>query len=87
MKLEDNKKDLVKNAKKLIDLSHKTLIFLDTLMPLLSHDKYEVEYEYTDTHNGIKTKANILRGWPAVIFAQAIDYSHYKDSQKFKGDL
>jgi hypothetical protein len=29
-------------------------------------------------HNGIKTKTNILRGWPAVIFAQAIDYSHYQ---------
>lgn len=84
--LENNKKDLTNNAKKLIDLSHKTLIFLDSprpelfsaLMPLLSHDKYEVEYEYADTHNGIKTKTNILRGWPAVIFAQALDYSHYK---------
>ena len=65
----------------------KTLVFLDSprpelfsaLMPLLSHDKYEVEYEYADkTHNGIKTKSNVLRGWPAVIFAQAIDYSHYQ---------
>jgi hypothetical protein len=83
--LEEKKNQLFKNAKKLIDLSHKILVFLDTprpelfnaLMPLLSHDKYEVEYEYVDTHNGIKTKTNILRGWPAVIFAQAIDYSHY----------
>ncbi len=47
-------------------------------MPLLSHDKYEVEYEFVDTHDGIKTKSNVLRGWPAVIFAQAIDYSHYQ---------
>ena len=47
-------------------------------MPLLSHDRYEVEYEFVDTHNGIKTKGNILTGWPAVIFAQAIDYSHYQ---------
>src|SRR5829696_8471163 len=47
-------------------------------MPLLSHDKYEVEYQFVDTHNGIKTKSNILKGWPAVIFAQAIDYSHYQ---------
>ena len=47
-------------------------------MPLLSHDEYETEYEYVDTHNGIVTKSNVLRGWPAVIFAQAIDYSHYK---------
>jgi len=83
--LEKQKKDLLQNAKKLIDLSHKILVFLDTprpelfsaLMPLLSLEKYEVDYEYVDTHNGIKTRTNILIGWPAVIFAQAIDYSHY----------
>ena len=80
------RKELIKESKKLIDLSHKILVFLDSpraelfnaLMPLLSHDKYEVEYQFVDTHNGIKTKSNILRGWPAVIFAQAIDYSHYQ---------
>ena len=84
--LERDKRDLLKNAKKLIDLSHKILVFLDTprpelfnaLMPLLSHDKWEVEYEFVDTHNGIKTKSNVLRGWPAVIFAQAVDYSRYE---------
>jgi hypothetical protein len=80
------RKELIKESKKLIDLSHKVLVFLDSprvelfnaLMPLLSHDKYEVEYQFVDTYNGIKTKSNILRGWPAVIFAQAIDYSHYQ---------
>jgi hypothetical protein len=84
--MEEEKKSLHKDAKKLIDLSHKILVFLDSpspglfnaLMPLLSHDRYEVEYEFVDTHNGIKTKGNILTGWPAVIFAQAIDYSHYQ---------
>jgi hypothetical protein len=83
--LENDKEELRKDVKKLIDLSHKVLVFLDSprpelfaaLMPLLSHDRYEVEYEFVDTHNGIKTKTNILKGWPAVIFAQAIDYSHY----------
>jgi hypothetical protein len=84
--LEEDKKELKKRAKKLIDLSHRTLVFLDSprpelfsaLMPLLSHDRYEVEYEFVDTTNGIRTKTNILRGWPAVIFAQALDYSHYQ---------
>ena len=84
--LEEDKKELKKQAKKLIDLSHKVLVFLDSprpelfnaIMPLLSHDRFEVEYEFVDTNNGIKTKSNILRGWPAVIFAQAIDYSHYQ---------
>ena len=84
--LEEDKKELKKQAKKLIDLSHKVLVFLDSprpelfnaIMPLLSHDRYEVEYEFVDTNNGIRTRSNILRGWPAVIFAQAIDYSHYQ---------
>jgi len=82
--LNEEKKNLLKDAKKLIDLSNKVIIFLDTppehllagLLPLLSHDKYEIEYEYVDTHNGIKTKNNVLRGWPAVVCAQALDYSH-----------
>ena len=84
--LEEKKKSLYQDAKKLIDLSHKILVFLDSpspglfnaMIPLLSHDRYEVEYEFVDTHNSIKTKGNILRGCPAVIFAQAIDYSHYQ---------
>lgn len=81
--LEKDKEEIRMNVRKLIDLSHKVLVFLDSprpelfaaLMPLLSHDRYEVEYEFT--HNGIKTRTNIMKGWPAVIFAQAIDYSHY----------
>jgi hypothetical protein len=84
--LQDEKKGLFKNTKKVIDLSHKILIFLDTppmglfnaIMPLLSHDKFEVEYEYTDTHDGIKTRSNIIRGWPSVIFAAAVDYSRHE---------
>ena len=73
--LEQEKKDISKTVRKLIDLSHKTLV-----MSLLSHDRYEVEYQFTDKDmsTGIKTRTNILRGWPVVIFAQAIDYSSYK---------
>ena len=82
--LEKQKKELYKNSKKLIELSGKTLIFLDSpparlleaLMPLLSHDRTEVEYEFVDTHNGIKTRGNILRGFPAVIFTAAKDYTN-----------
>jgi hypothetical protein len=91
--LEDEKKDLLKDAKKLIDLSHKILIFLDTpgfrlfdaLMSLLSHDSYEVEYEFADaTNTGIKTKSNVLRGWPVMIFAQALDFTHYQRYPEIK---
>jgi hypothetical protein len=85
--LEQQKKDLLQDARKLIDLSHKILVFLDTprpelfnaLMPLLSHDRYEVEYEFADsTNTGIRTRNNVLRGWPAVISAQAIEWSRYQ---------
>jgi len=85
--VEEEKDDLNKNAMKLIDLSHRILLYLDTprsglinsLMSMLAHDSYETEYEYADnTSNGIKTKSNVLRGWPAVFYAQALDTSHYK---------
>lgn len=83
--LKQEKRDIQKDTKKLIKLGHKILVFMDTpsaslfaaIMTLLSHDKYEVEYEYADSHNGIKTKSNVLQGWPVVIFAQAIDYSDH----------
>jgi len=90
--LKEQKVELLKDSKKLIDLSNKIIIFLDTppehllssLLPLLSHDEYEVEYEYVDTNNGIKTKSNVLRGWPAVIIAQALDYSHSPRFQEYQ---
>jgi hypothetical protein len=82
----NNEMDEIKhNVKKVIDLRHKIMIFLDTppenilkaIMPLLSHDKDESEYHYVETNDnsGIKTKTNILRGWPTIIYCQAIDTS------------
>ena len=81
--LEDQKKELCKRSKKLIELGGMTLIFMDSLnvrllealIPLLSHDRNEVEYEYVDTNNGIKTQGNVLRGFPAVILTAAKDYT------------
>lgn len=89
--IEEKKREISKllsRAKKLIDLSHKILVFLDapphslltTMLPLLSHDKWEIEYEFVDTSNGIKTKSNVLRGWPVVIIAQAPDFSKHPRS-------
>ena len=46
------------------------------MIPLLSHDRAEVEYEFVDTFNGIKTHGNVLRGFPAVIFTAARDYTN-----------
>lgn len=82
------KNEIENNAVKVIELGKKILVFLDTpdilifqaLMPLLSHDEYESEYEFADTsdRNGIRTKTNVLVGWPSVIFAQALDFSNNK---------
>jgi hypothetical protein len=82
--LERQKKELYRSSKKLIELSGKILIFLDSpsarllkaLMPLLSHDRIEVEYEFVDTYNGIRTRGNVLRGFPAIIFTAAKDYTN-----------
>jgi hypothetical protein len=84
--LQQEIKDLPKQSRKLIDLTGLTIVFLDTppvelfaaIMSLLSHDRNEAEYDFTDSNNGIKTKTNVLRGFPAIIFTAAIDYSHYK---------
>lgn len=85
--IEEDMKETKKKLMKLIDISHKILIYLDSprsglisnIMSMLSHDKYEIEYEYADsTQNGIRTRVNVLRGWPAWFYLQAIDTSHYK---------
>lgn len=84
--LQQEIKDLPKQSRKLIDLTGLTIVFLDTppvelfaaIMSLLSHDRNEAEYNFTDSNNGIKTKTNVLRGFPAIIFTAAIDYSYFK---------
>src|SRR5215469_3447939 len=82
--LEREKKSLYAKAVKLIDLDGKVLVFLDTpdynlltnIAPILSHDRYEQIYKYVESNSGpIKTKDNVIRGFPTVIFTQAIDRS------------
>jgi hypothetical protein len=51
---------------------------LEAIMSLLSHDRHEVEYQFVDSFNGIRTKTNVLRGSPAIIFTAVIDYSKYQ---------
>lgn len=72
-------KQLLEESKNLVILSGKTLLFLeppntqlwDLLKPILSHDKYEIEYKTTQTDGSLKVKETIIRGWPAVIFCSA----------------
>jgi len=59
----------------IIDLQNKILIFLDEpqfetlnmLKPLLSHDKFEIDYRYVHKDT-MKTVVSTLRGWPACVF-------------------
>ena len=83
--LQQEMKDLPKQTRKLIDLTGLTIVLgyspvelFAAIMSLLSHDRNEAEYNFTDTNNGIKTKTNVLRGFPAIIFTAAVDYSHNK---------
>lgn len=63
------------NAMKLIDLSHKILVYLDTprasllsaLMPLLSQDKYDVEYEFADTSIAVSITLSISGNYPHLM--------------------
>lgn len=77
--LESKERELKKNAKNLVDLSNKILLFLDNpnpstyemLKPLLSHDKYELLYKTTTGDGTLKVKETIIRGWPATIICSA----------------
>ena len=61
-----------------VDLESKILVFLEAppietymkLRPILSHDKREIAYKFTDkTGKGkLQTRTVIVRGWPATIF-------------------
>jgi hypothetical protein len=77
--------ELKENAKSLIDLSGKTLVFLEPpqrelwniTKPMLSHDSWEIEFPYVDKSDvdGIHVKHIVVRGWPACIFCSAKDES------------
>jgi hypothetical protein len=68
----------VMNATHVINLTKKILIFLeapsretfDMLRPILSHDKYEIEYRFVEKSpkGRLSTLRVIIRGWPATVF-------------------
>jgi hypothetical protein len=87
--LEKKKNDLLKQTQKLIDFTNKILIIEDTpkmsllenLAPLLGQNSQEKEYVFTDrksSQSSLEAKGNVLRGCPAFISAQAVDYSKYE---------
>ena len=76
------------NAKTLIDLSGKILVFLeppkrdlwDLLKPILSHDQKEIEFPFVNKtdRDGHQTKDVVVRGWPSCIFCSAKDESKWE---------
>ena len=73
--------DKAKKGRIIVDLSRKTLIFLDQphnellarLRPLLSHDAKTINVKITDKSQkqGLRTKDVLLKGFPSVIFSTA----------------
>jgi len=68
----------LKNSKYVVDLHNKLLVFLEVpkmktfniLRPILSHDKPEISYKFTDRSGKgqLRTQHVVIRGWPATIF-------------------
>ena len=79
---------LYKDAKTLIDLRGKILVFLeppkkdvwDILKPILSHDSPEIEFPFVNQtdRKGHQTKNVVVRGWPSCIFCSARDESKWE---------
>jgi DNA-binding MarR family transcriptional regulator len=73
-----DRREEMRDSYTLVDLSHKILVFLEspdfetfqTLRPILSHDKEEIQYQFVDkTGKGqLQTRKVVLKGWPATIF-------------------
>jgi hypothetical protein len=71
----------------LVDMSNKILVFLEApdletfrmLLPILSHDKDEIEYRFVDkTTKGMRSQRVVIKGWPATIFLTT-DRSYLED--------
>lgn len=85
--LEEELRQLYDDAKVLINLQGKLLVFLeppeertwDILKPMLSHDSFEIEhpYAYDVPGTGFKVKKVVTRGWPACIFCSAKNESKW----------
>ena len=72
-------KELRLKSKQIINLENKIILMLDRpnpktlemLKPILSHDRFEIDYKITDRTDstGLKTKTVTLRGWPVIMVA------------------
>ena len=68
----------LRDARYIVDLRGKILVFLEPphietynkLRPILSHDKEEISYKFTDkeAQGKLRTAHVVIKGWPATIF-------------------
>ena len=84
---QDELTALLEDSAYVLDLSNKTLIFLEPphpelwnlLKPILSHDSYEMEHPFVEkiASGSMEVKRVITRGFPACIFCSARDESKW----------
>jgi hypothetical protein len=84
---QDELAALLEDSAYVLDMSNKTLIFLEPphpelwnlLKPILSHDSYEMEHPFVNkiASGGMEVKRVITRGWPACIFCSGKDESKW----------
>jgi hypothetical protein len=86
--LKEELSNLLEDSKRLIDLTNKVIVFLDAphpelwdrIKPILSHDKFEVDFPYVDKSNdkaGMSVQNIVVRWYPACIFCSAKDESKW----------
>jgi hypothetical protein len=83
---QDELAALLDGSAYILDMSNKTLLFLEPphpelwalIKPILSHDSWEMEHPFVDkVANGLEVKRVITSGWPACIFCSAKDESKW----------
>ncbi|MGI9012484.1 MAG: hypothetical protein ACR2F1_15040 [Nitrososphaeraceae archaeon] len=87
LNIQEEIQELFEDAKTLIDLRGKILVFLEPpqkevweiLKPILSHDSFEIEFPFVNQtdREGHQTKNVVVRGWPSCIFCSAKDESNW----------
>jgi len=76
---KQEKNNLIKSARKCVDLKNKILLFLDNpnpatyemLKPIMSHDSKEITYITTKGDGSLNVKKSIIRNHPVFIFCSA----------------
>ena len=77
--IKKERDELLKTARRCVDLTNKILLFLDNpqpqtyemLKPIMSHDSKEIQYMTTKGDGSLNVSKSVIRGWPVFIFCSA----------------